>query len=151
MENQDSQPPQDSPENVRPKQPLLSDKPRNKMKVRGADAEPLYERIADKEEPQVITHIRPVKPVGSGINLMGLVVPVGITLAIAAAGYFGFMHVKEQKARMIAAENAATEAEATSETRRRALADMTTEIRDIGLRIPVEIEKAKRDAASKAT
>lgn len=150
MENQDSPPPQDSPESVPPKQPLLSDKPRTKMKVRGADAEPLFERIPDKEEPQVITHLRPVKPAGSGINLSGLVAPVVVTLAIAAAGYFGFMHVKEQKARMTAAENAATEAEASSETRRRALADMTTEIRDTTLRIPFEIEKAKRDAASKA-
>jgi hypothetical protein len=151
MENQDSQPPKDSPESALPKQPLLSDKPRTPMKVRRADAEPLYERIADKDTEQVITHLRPVKPAGSGINPLGLIIPVGVTLAIAAVGYFGFLHVKEHNARMIAAENAATDAEAGKETRRRAFADMTTDIRDTQLRIPAEIEKAKREAAAKAT
>jgi hypothetical protein len=151
MENQNSQPPQDTPENALPKQPLLSDKPRAQVKMRRADAEPLFERIADKDTEQVITHIRPVKPAGSGINLIGLVVPVGVTVAIAAAGYFGFLHVKEQNARTIAAETAATEAEAAVETRRRTLADMTTDIRDTRSRIPVEIEKAKREAGNKAS
>lgn len=127
-----------------------SDAP-NPLKMRRSAAEPTYQRIEDKGDEPVITHFRPIKPSGSGINLLGLVIPIGVTLAIGAAGYFGVMHVKAQNARIIAAEKGATEAESAREARRRLLSDMTSEIRDTKARIPREIEKAKRDAEYKAT
>lgn len=130
--------------------PPDADRPKLRPRIRRADAEPTFERIADKDTEQVITHLRPVKPAGSGISPLGLVVPIGVTLAIAAAGYFGFVHVNEQKTRINRAEIEATDAEAAREQLRRTLAETKTAIRDTRARIPLELEKARREAEYKA-